>query len=95
MQLNIQIYSFISSFLFGCLFYILLDLFYKFVEKMKIILKIIISFIFIMLMASLYFVLMLFINNGVIHIYFLFMILVGYIFVNFISLRLFTHLRKK
>ena len=95
MKLNIQIYSFIASFLFGCAFYFLLDIFNKIVGKLKIVWKIILSFLFIMIMASVYFLILLFVNNGVVHVYFLLMILVGYIFVNFIFLRLFTHLRKK
>lgn len=95
MKLSIQIYSFITSFLFGCCFYFLLDLFNKLVNKLNVILKIIFSFVFIMIMASIYFIILLFINNGVVHIYFLLSILVGYIFVYKVAIRLFTHLRKK
>ena len=95
MELSVQIYSFVSSFLFGCCFYFLLDIFNKIVSKLKLVLKIIFSFIFIMLMASLYFIVLLFVNNGVVHIYFLLSILVGYIFVYKVVLFLFTHLRKK
>lgn len=95
MKLNIQIYSFVCSFLFGCCFYFLLDIFNKIVSKLKFVLKIVFSFIFIMVMASIYFIILLFVNNGVVHIYFLFSILVGYIFVYKFIVRLFTYLRKK
>ena len=95
MKLDIQIYSFIASFLFGCCFYFLLDIFNKLVGKFKIVLKVIFSFVFIILSAIIYFLILLFVNNGVVHVYFLLMILVGYLFVYFITLRLFTHFRKK
>lgn len=95
MRLDIQIYSFIVSFLFGCIFYILLELFNRLVVKVGMLFKVILSFLFIMVMASLYFLILLFVNNGVVHIYFLLMILVGYIFSHFLTFWLFTHLRKK
>ena len=95
MKLDIQIYSFISSFLFGLVFYFLLDIFNKLICKVNIVLKIIFSFLFVIALASLYFLILLFVNNGVVHIYFLLLILVGYILGYFINLRLFTHLRKK
>ena len=95
MKLDIQIYSFLYSFIFGIIFYFLLDVFNKLVFKLKKVLKFFISVIFILLIASVYFLGLLFINNGVIHIYFLLSILVGYIFVYKVVLSWFTHLRKK
>lgn len=95
MKLNIQIYSFLYSFLFGIGFYFLLDIFNKLIVKLNIVLRIILSFLFIMILASLYFLGLLYINNGVLHIYFLLSILVGYIFVYKVIIPLFTHLRKK
>ena len=95
MKLDIQIYSFVSSFLFGCMLFFLLDIFNRLMCKVKVVLKIIFSFLFVMFLALVYFLMLLFINNGVVHVYFLLMILVGYIFGNFITFRLFTHLRKK
>ena len=95
MELSIQIYSFIVSFLFGGCFYFLLDLFNKLTGKFKLVLKIIFSFFFIIVMSLLYFLILLYVNNGVVHIYFLLSILVGYLFVYKIVIRLFTLLRKK
>ena len=69
MGLNIQISSFISSFCFGCIFYYLLDLFNKFIMKRKIIWKVILSVIFIGIFSILYFIMLLYINNGYVHIY--------------------------
>ena len=95
MELNIQIYSFIYSFLFGGIFYFLLDLLSRISCKVKKIIKVIFSVLFILLIAISYFLGLLFINNGVVHIYFLLSILVGYIFVYKVFMFLFTHLRKK
>ena len=95
MELRVQIYSFIVSFLFGCCFYYMLDLFNKLTIKFKLVLKIIFSFFFIMLMSLLYFFILLYVNNGVVHIYFLLSILVGYIYVYKIGIRFFTLFIKK
>lgn len=95
MKLDIQIYSFLYSFLFGCCFYGLLDLFNRLICKVKGIFKVIFSFLFIMIMSCLYFIGLLFINNGVVHIYFLLTILGGYLFMYKFLIHLFTHLRKK
>ena len=95
MKLNIQIYSFLYSFLFGCGFNLLLELFNKLAVKLSIMLRIILSFLFIFILAGIYFWGLLFINNGVLHIYFLLAILVGYIFVYKVVCSLFTYLSKK
>ena len=95
MKLDIQIYSFIYSFMFGIIFYFLLDIFNKLVDKLNKVLKFFVSIIFILLIGCIYFLGLLFINNGVIHIYFLLSILVGYIFAYKKILSWFTLLRKK
>jgi hypothetical protein len=94
MKLDIQIYSLGYSFLFGCIFYILLDIFYNFVYVKKVILRIIFSFIFTMGMAIFYFVGLLYINNGYLHIYFIVSILVGYIF-SYLLTKSSLHIKKK
>ncbi len=95
MKLSVQIYSFIYSFIFGCCFYYILDIAMIIINKLNKIVKYVCILMFVMLMACLYFYILLFINNGVVHLYFLLCILVGYIFVYKIILPLFTHLRKK
>ena len=95
MELSIQIYSFIVSFLFGGCFYFLLDLFNKLTGKFKLVLKILFSFFFIIVISLLYFLILLYVNNGVVHIYFLLSILVGYLFVYLLINRWFTYKQKK
>jgi len=80
MILKLQIYSLIYSLIFGVVFYFLLDVFNKYNNKNKLILKIFFSFIFVLGISSLYFWGLIYINNGYLHIYFLFAILVGYLF---------------
>lgn len=95
MNLNIQLYSFICSFLYGVVFYFFLNIFNKIVIKMNVIFRFVLSFVYIILMSSLYFIMLLFVNNGVVHIYFLLLILVGYMIAYLFSVKLFTHLKKK
>ena len=91
MKLDIQIYSLLFSFLFGIVFNVLLDMFNKFNNKNKIIIKVILSFVFVMMLSITYFIGLLYINNGYLHIYFFVMIMVGYFFVYLIKSFWFTH----
>lgn len=94
MELIIQIKSFVYSFVFGCFFYFLLELFNRFSMKVKLVVKIPISLLFILLVSLLYFLILLYVNNGYVHGYFLLSILVGYMFVYFIVKKWFTHKKK-
>jgi len=79
MSLSVQIISFIYSFFYGVFFEILLDINKKFIYSSKVVVKIISSFLFILFNSLLYFIILLKINNGYLHIYFLLCILLGYI----------------
>lgn len=84
MVLAIQIYSLLFSFFYGMFFYFLLEINYKFLYNDKFILKLIYTLVFILFNTLLYFVCLKKINNGVIHIYFLLIILLGYIIAKFL-----------
>lgn len=90
MKLSIQIYSLFYSLFYGGIFYLLLDLFNKFTSMKKVYLKVILSWMFVTGMAILYFIGLLYINYGVVHIYFLLSIVCGYIVV-YLLLKRFTH----
>ena len=90
MKLSIQIYSLFYSIFYGGIFYLLLDLFNKFTSMKKVYLKVILSWMFVTGMAILYFIGLLYINYGVVHIYFLLSIVCGYIVV-YLLLKRFTH----
>lgn len=81
-SLDIQIKSLIFSFLYGVFFSIILNVNYKFVFESKGIKKILINIFFIIDNVLLYFIILRFINNGIIHFYFVLALFMGYICVN-------------
>ena len=95
MDLTIQIYSLITSFLFGVIFALELTFFDKLINKLFLVWKFLLSFIFVMLNALVYFLILLLINNGILHIYFFISIVIGYFAFNKLFTLLFTHFRKK
>ena len=95
MNLNIQLFSFTFSLIFGIFLYFLLEWFNMFNNRNKIIVKILLSLIFVLTLSLLYFIVLLYINNGYLHVYFLILIMVGYIIVDFIKSFYFTHKKKK
>lgn len=83
MSLIIQIKSLVFSFIFGCLFNIFFRINYKYLYYEKIVVRIVISFLFSIDMAILYFIILKNINNGIIHAYFLLMIIFGFFLTNY------------
>ena len=71
MTLKIQILSILFSFLYGNILFWLLELNYKLLYEGKVFYRIAISFLFVMIMSLIYFICMVRINNGILHIYFL------------------------
>ena len=95
MQLSIQIYSLVISFVFGGIFSLELMLFHKYYLKVIPVLKLILSFLLIMLNALIYFILLYFVNNGILHLYFFIVMIFGaYLFPKMINF-VFTLFRKK
>ena len=90
MILKIQIISLLFSFLFGIIIYFILELFGKFIYNKRIYLKIISSFLFSLIISILYFIMLLYINNGILHIYFFIMLIIGYTISNFVYVKLFV-----
>jgi len=79
MILTIQIKTFLISILFGFLFSLSIDIVKKRLFKMKKIWQILYSLAHIIILSLLYFMILLKFNNGIIHPYYLFAILIGYI----------------
>lgn len=77
MSLKTQLLSLGFSFVFGFFFMLLIKFNYKFLFLSKKLIRIIGSFLFVFDMALLYFLIIKIINNGILHIYFLFMLLLG------------------
>lgn len=84
MNLIIQIKSLTFSFLYGVFFSIFFRINSKYLYYEKKFIRIIISFLFSIDMSILYFIILKEINFGVIHPYFIGMIVLGFIITNFI-----------
>lgn len=79
MELNIQINSLIVSFIYGIFLFILLEINYKLIYSSNIFIKVVSSILFVSFNTLLYFIILMYINNGYIHLYFFLSMLVGYI----------------
>jgi hypothetical protein len=79
MDLKIQIISLIFSFLYGIFLYIMFRIIYKCIFLLRKRYQIIFNFIYCIVFSLLYFFLLLFINNGTLHIYFLLLIIFGFL----------------
>ena len=77
MNLKIQIIALVFSFIFGVFYAFLVRVTKRFLFSGKWIISIISSLIFNLLLSLLYFLLLNIINNGMLHIYFLLMFLLG------------------
>lgn len=79
MDLNIQIYSLIFSFVFGVMFSLLLKINYRILFLSVKRIKIFSNFIFLLDVSLLYFLGLKLINNGILHIYFFIVFILGWI----------------
>ena len=86
--IDIQIKSIAFSFLYGMFFSFLLNLNYKFIYYSKGIAKVLINIFFVVDNVLLYFIILRYINNGIVHFYFLLSLVIGYFSVNKVSSRL-------
>lgn len=78
MELNTQIMSLIFSFGYGIIVSYLFNLNYNFIYKSGILYKVVINILFCVNLGLIYFLLLKIINNGVVHIYFVLMFLLGF-----------------
>jgi len=84
MELGIQLKTLIFSFVFGILFSYFLKLNYKYLFKSKLVYKILITILFVFNTCLLYFLVLRLINNGIFHVYFLLILIIGYLFGNYL-----------
>lgn len=78
MNLKIQIISLIFSFLYGILFSLLINFHYSLLFSKKKLLQVFFTFLFLLDMALLYFLIIRIINQGIIHIYFYLVLFLGF-----------------
>lgn len=85
MEETLQLLSFFCSFLFGFCFSIFTCFHFKVSEKYPTFLKYISTFLFILDVLLAYLLIMYYLNNGVIHIYFLVFVFLGFVSFHFLS----------
>jgi hypothetical protein len=78
MDYKVQLLSFLFSFLFGIFFYLTSLLNYKIIKKYNVVFRYLITITYILDISLLYILMMYKINYGVIHIYFVLTLFVGY-----------------
>ena len=79
MVLNLQIKALIVSFVYGIILAYLIKLQYKYLFDKNKIRKVMVDSLFVFDNILIYFLILKYINNGIFHIYFLFLILIGFI----------------
>ena len=79
MTLNIQIKLIIFSLIFGIFFALMIDLNHKYLYTNKKYFKTIFTFFFVLVNVFIYFLILQKINNGIIHIYSIICIILGFI----------------
>ncbi len=88
MELTTQLHLLVFSFLYGVVFSILINLNYKFLYNEKKLLKTIFTIVFVLVNVLIYFLILLKINYGMLHIYSLLVIIVGFVLENIIENKL-------
>jgi len=94
MILEIQIKSLVFSFLFGIYFSYMIRINYKFILLLKKTLRILSTFILVISNVLLYFIILLKINYGLLHIYLILMIMLG-VYVEYLINKLIVKYIKK
>lgn len=79
MVLKVQVIASLVSFLYGIFFNLMIELNSKFLYSSNLVVKIFVSFLFVCFNTLLYFIILMKINYGYIHIYLFFCILSGYL----------------
>lgn len=80
MELSIQLQAITVSFVYGILFSYLIKIQYRYLFESKLYYKILITTLFVFDNCLLYFLILRMINNAMFHIYFLLLIILGYLF---------------
>ena len=94
MNLEIQIQSLFSTFIYGMFVSLLYNLSYFLLYSRSIIKKIIFNFIYSFIVFSSYFTILLIINNGIVHIYHILLLILGFIIGNKKTKKIRTDLKK-
>ena len=91
MTLITQIQSLSMSFMYGIFFSLMFNIMYKFLFTKNVIINIITNLLFVFAIFSLYFYFLYIINGGIVHIYFVVVLILGFLIYN----RVFVKIRVK
>ena len=80
MELSVQIKILIISFVYGILLSYILKFQYKYFFESKLWYKVLLTIFFVFDIVLLYFYILRAINNGIFHLYFIFLIILGFVF---------------
>jgi hypothetical protein len=83
MAIDLQLWSILISFLYGIFIYFIIIFHSKLLKKNNII-KLFLNLLFVYIIILIYVLMIYFINKGIFHLYFLFLILGGYLLSNMI-----------
>lgn len=83
MNSNLQLISFLVSFIYGIIFCLLTNLNFKLIKDFKLYIQNILTFVYVIDMVIIYIIIFYYLNKGYFHIYFILMVFVGY-FVGFL-----------
>jgi len=83
MTSQLQLISFIVSFIYGIIFYFITTINFKLIENLKLIIQHILSFIYVLDMIIIYIIIFYHLNKGYFHIYFILIVFIGF-FIGFI-----------
>ena len=84
MILIVQIKSLIVSFLYGIILFIMLEINSKLLYSSNLFIKFICSILFVAFNTLLYFIILMYINNGYVHLYFFISVILGYLLCGFL-----------
>ncbi len=79
MTSNMQLISFVVSFIFGLSFYFLTYLNFQLIKDLKKIIQHFLTFLYVLDMTFIYIIIFYKLNNGYFHIYFILMVIVGFL----------------
>lgn len=79
MTSNLQLVSFIVSFIFGIMFYFLTYINFKLLKNLKLFIQHILTLVYVLDMIIIYIIIFYKLNKGYFHIYFLFIVILGFI----------------
>lgn len=91
----LQLKTFFISFIFGILFYFFTNINFNLIKNLKIIYQHILTFLYVMDVVIIYVILIYKINNGYFHIYFIFMVIIGFLFSSILLKKIFSKIHVK